>query len=341
MTLYLKYPPIEYKRHVFRLCDALSFMCRRSLMNRLHMKAAALICLLFSIQTHLYADYLEVTLLGTGTPRPNIERFGAATLVQAGGHNFLFDAGRGTTIRLQQAGLTPNMIDKVFLTHLHSDHISGLDDLWITGWVWQRKGMLNVVGPRGTHQLIAGLREAYASDIAYRTENVQLDSELANINGQEVLEDVVFQQDSVTIRSFLVEHAPVKPALGYRIEFGDRVVVISGDTTYSENLIKHAQDADVLIHEITAALPSMLERNQRLEKIVAYHTTPQQMVQVLNKTKPRLAILYHVLLFGVPEQKVLDTINTNYSGDVIMGYDLMQLGVGDSIRIKRLNQINK
>lgn len=299
-----------------------------------------ILCCLFITQVS-YADYLEVTLLGTGTPRPSIERFGAATLVQAGGHNFLFDVGRGATIRLQQAGLTPNMIDKVFLTHLHSDHVSGLDDLWITGWVWQRRGVLKVTGPEGTHELVDGLKSAYQSDITYRSENAGLDPDLTKINSYEILEAVVFQQDGVTIRSFLVDHAPVKPALGYRIEFGDRVVVISGDTTYSENLIKHAQGADILIHEITAAQPTMLERNKRLQKIVAYHTNPQQMTEILNKTKPRLAVLYHVLLFGVAEQTVVEKINSKYSGDVVMGYDLMQLGVGDSIRINSLNQVTE
>jgi len=287
-----------------------------------------------------YADYLEVTLLGTGTPRPSVERFGSATLVSAGGQYFLFDAGRGVTIRLQQAGITPNQIDKVFLTHLHSDHISGLDDLWITGWVWQREQLLGVSGPTGTHQLIAGLRDAYAADISYRIENVDLDDGRAKIESVEIEPGVVYQQDGVTIHAFLVDHAPVKPAYGYRVEFGDRVVVISGDTSYSENLIKHAQQADLLIHEITAADPSLLKRNKRLTSVVAYHTNPDQMAEVLNKTKPRLALLNHVLLFAVTENQVLDKIKQQYSGDVAMGYDLMKIGVGNKIDIQRINVEN-
>lgn len=290
-----------------------------------------LVCLFW--QNTLFADFVEVILLGTGTPRPSIERFGSATLVKAGGHNFLFDVGRGATIRLKQAGLTPNMIDKVFLTHLHSDHISGLDDLWITGWVWQRQGLLNVSGPKGTNNLVESIRQAYAADISYRVINAKLSRDLAKIDSHEVGEEIVFQQDGVTIRAFLVDHAPVKPALGYRIEFGDRVIVISGDTTYSENLIKHSQDVDLLIHEITAASQALLERNKRLASVVAYHTNPQQMSRVLNKTLPRLAVLNHVLLFGVSEQQVIDQIKNDYSGKVEMGYDLMNIGVGDTIRI--------
>ncbi len=284
-----------------------------------------------------YADYLEVTLLGTGTPRPSIERFGSATLVNAGGQYFLFDAGRGATIRLQQVGVTPNQVDKVFLTHLHSDHISGIDDLWITGWVWQRQQLLSVSGPKGTHQLVEGLRDAYAADISYRVANVKLEDSRAKIESVEIEEGIVYQQDGVTIHAFLVEHAPVKPAFGYRLEFGDRAIVMSGDTTYSENLIKHAQNADLLIHEITAAAASLIERNKRLASVVAYHTNPSQMAAVLNKTKPRATILNHVLLFGVPEDQVIDEIKQQYSGDVTMGYDLMKIGVGSSIELQRIN----
>ncbi len=282
------------------------------------------------------ADYMEVTLLGTGTPRPSIERFGSATLVNAGGQYFLFDVGRGATIRLQQAGITPNQIDKVFLTHLHSDHISGLDDLWITGWVWQRQELLKVHGPLGTDQLVEGMRDAYAADISYRVANVGLDDS-AKIKSVEIKPGVVYEKENVKISAFLVEHKPVKPAYGYRIEFGDRAVVISGDTTYSENLIKHTQQADLLIHEITAASPALLKQNKRLSSVVAYHTNPNQMSEVLNKTKPNMTVLNHVLLFGVPENQVITKIKQQYSGEVVMGYDLMKISVGNSIDIQRIN----
>ena len=286
--------------------------------------------------SNLFADYAEVILLGTGTPRPNIERFGSATLVNVGGEKLLFDVGRGATIRLHQAGVTPNQIDKVFLTHLHSDHISGLDDLWITGWVWQRQQNLTVYGPTGVHSLVGNLRKAYAADISYRVSNADLNDEKAKIESIEICEGLIYESGKIKVQAFMVDHKPVSPALGYRIEFGDRVIVISGDTTYSDNLIKHAQDADVLIHEITAAEESLLKRNKRLQNIVAYHTNPKQMSLILEKTNPRTSILNHVLLFGVSEQSVINAINENYSGKVLMGYDLMKIGVGDVIDIQKI-----
>jgi len=99
------------------------------------------------------ASYIEITLLGTGGPPPNIERFGPSTVIETQGRYFVFDVGRGSTIRLQQAGIPLDKIEQVFLTHLHSDHITGLADLWLTSWIWQRQNKMNVFGPDGTKNL--------------------------------------------------------------------------------------------------------------------------------------------------------------------------------------------
>ena len=291
---------------------------------------------LLFVQSAVHAEYAEVILLGTGTPRPSIERFGSATLVNAGGKYFLFDAGRGVTIRLQQAGITPDQIQHVFLTHLHSDHISGLDDLWITGWIWQRQEPIQVSGPAGTDNLVQSLRQAYAADISYRTDNTTLGDEQSRIESTEVEEGVIFDEQGVKVTAFLVDHKPVTPAFGYRIDFGDRSIVISGDTTYSENLIRHAHNVDLLIHEIADARQDLLEKNKRLQSILAYHTTPTQMINVLKKTQPRMAVLNHVLLFGVAPDEVLAEIAAGYKGRVEIGYDLMKINIGSKITTQSL-----
>lgn len=298
------------------------------------MKKAIFICCFLLFSGNIHAEFIEVILLGTGTPVPSHERFGPSTLVKAGGLNLLFDAGRGTTIRLQQAGLTADQIEHVFLTHLHSDHISGLDDVWITGWIWQRTNPLHVWGPAGTSAFMANVHAAYVADISYRNENVGLDKNKGNAVTTDINEGIIFEQNGVTVKAFLVDHAPVKPAYGYRIEFGDRVVVISGDTTYSENLVKHSKNVDLLIHEITAAPKKLLKRNKRLQKVVAYHTTPDQLLEVLSATNPRMTVLYHVLLFGVTEEQVMAEIVDQYSGEVKMGVDLMKINLGNSINIQ-------
>lgn len=282
------------------------------------------------------ATYLEIALLGTGTPIPDVKRFGPATVVEANGRYFIFDTGRGVTMRLQQAGIPLNKIEQVFLTHLHSDHVSGLADLWLTGWIWQRENNLTVYGPIGVKQLTTHTQKAHEADIKYRSEHASLRLDTVTIKNKEITGDgVIYEANGVRVIAFSVDHGPVKPAYGYRLEYGDRSIVISGDTRYSENLIKHAQNADVIIHEIAAAKPALLNQYPGLKNIMAYHTNPEQLVKVLQNTKPRLALLTHVLLYGVSEAQVLDRIRQGYSGNLHMSKDLLTIGVGDTIRINQ------
>ncbi|MFK8068495.1 MAG: MBL fold metallo-hydrolase [Gammaproteobacteria bacterium] len=298
------------------------------------------ICLLFSTSI-VKAEYLEVTLLGTGTPRPDIDRFGPATVVEVKGRYFVFDAGRGITIRLMQAGIPLSQIEHVFITHLHSDHITGLSDLWLTGWIWQRGWELNLYGPCGLAHYAKNIESAYEADIDYRSKNTQLESNAAKLNVKEISQDgIIYDHEGVKVTAFSVEHGVVDPAYGYRLDANGRSVVISGDTTYSENLIKHSQDVDLLIHEIAAADQSLLKQNDRLKKVMSYHTTPAQSAEIFNQTKPRAAIFTHVLLFGVEEAAVLNEVGELYKGPVYMGEDLLQIGVGDEISIRRFESSN-
>ncbi len=287
---------------------------------------------LLSVANTAYASYLEVTLLGTGTPQPNIARFGSATLVEANGHYFLFDSGRGTTIRLKQAGVPLSQINQVFLTHLHSDHVSGLSDLVLTTWIWQREKPITITGPKGTNSLSYHIEQAYQADIAYRTTNTQLDEKKAAINSIEIKQDgIIYNDHGIKITAFLVNHYPVEPAYGYKIESGNQSVVISGDTSYSENLILNAQGADLIIHEIADAKQELLAGNPRLKKVMAYHTTPEQAARVFRQTQPKAAVYNHVLLFGISEQQVMNKTRALYSGTVEMGRDLMKIGVGEQV----------
>jgi len=298
------------------------------MLNRLFLFSSFIIILL----QPAYAGYMEVTLLGTGTPRPSIDRFGPATVVEVKNRYFVFDSGRGVTIRLEQANIPLNKIEHVFLTHLHSDHVSGLSDLWLTGWIWQRQTALELTGPTGTISLAHHLQKAFEADYGFRHNNTGLSQQSYNINATELdCDTVVYDQDGIKITAFLVNHMPVSPAFGYKVEYGEESVVISGDTSYSDNLIKYAKDADLLIHEICAASPRLLEQNQRLQKVVAYHTTPVQLTEILNKSKPKATALNHVLLFGVRESDVVEKLKSGYSGNVRIGEDLMKIRIGNDV----------
>jgi len=283
------------------------------------------------------ADYAEVILLGTGTPRPSIERFGSATLVLVGDQRLLFDAGNGVSIRLSQAGISADQIDHIFLTHLHSDHISGVDDLWLTARIWQRQKPLPISGPEGTERFARHLMQAYERDIHFRSNNKAQSIEQALLQATDFAEGLVFEHENIRVIAFEVDHSPVAPAFGYRIEYGQRVIVLSGDTTYSDNLILHARDADLLVHEIAAASKRLQDRNPRLKRVLAYHTQSQQMAQILQQTKPRLAVLNHVLLFAINTEQVLREISDQYAGRVAMGHDLMRIRVGEKINLSSMD----
>jgi ribonuclease Z len=281
------------------------------------------------------AEYLEITLLGTGTPKPDVQRFGPSTVIEAGGHFFLFDVGRGASIRLQQSDIPIQKINHVFLTHLHSDHLGGFSDLWLTSWIWQRQQPLQVYGPEGTSKFAEYSYKAHIQDINFRAENTGLSKQAVELDAKEIVDnEVVYDQDGVRVIAFLVDHKVVTPAFGYRLEYGNRTVVISGDTTYSQNLIKHAQGVDVLIHEIAMTDQNLLDQNIKLQKVMSYHTTPMQAAQVFGETKPRLAVYNHVLLFGVEEGEVMQRTHKKYHGDVVMGRDLMKIKVGDKIVVQ-------
>ena len=209
---------------------------------------------LFLLASAGWGQAIKVTLLGTGTPRPMIERFGASILVQAGKENLLFDAGRGCTIRLWQLGVPLKDVNRLFLTHLHSDHTVGIPDLWLTGWIFDRAEPLEVWGPKGTGQMMAGLRQAYAYDVKVRS-NFGNSRVGAEIRAHDIHEGVVYEANGVKVTAFLVDHGNVKPAFGYRVDYGGHSVVLSGDTRPSENLVKHAQGVDVLVHEVYAVTP--------------------------------------------------------------------------------------
>ena len=280
----------------------------------------------------------RVTLLGTGAPPPRLDRFGPSTLVEAGGKKFIFDAGRGAMQRLHQLGTPFGDIDGMFLTHHHSDHVVGFPDLWLTGWIgrpWGRRSVpLEVWGPEGTRQMMEHLPQAFAVDIRVRRRNYP--PEGVTLVAHEIREGVVLNADGIEISAFEVDHGGEElPAFGYRIDYGGRSVVLSGDTTFNENLIRHAEGADVLVHEVTAAGGSMAENAQQLKRIAANHTTPEQAAEVFSRVKPRLAVYNHLLLFGnAKPEDLIPATKKKYAGPVIVGEDLLQIEIGEEVRAK-------
>jgi ribonuclease Z len=288
----------------------------------------------------------RVTLLGTGVPTPRADRFGPSTLIEAGSRKLLIDAGRGTTIRLNQIGVPMGEIDALLLTHYHSDHTSGIPDLWLTGWLQshfaRRTTPFHVIGPTGAQTLMSGLEMAYRRDIEIRIADEQLPPEGVAVIVDEFDQDgVVFDQGGVRVLAFEVDHgAAITPAYGYRVEYDGRVAVISGDTRYNENVIRYGEGADLLIHEVAIARPELMSV-PFIQRIMAHHTTAREAGMVFSRTRPKLAAFTHLVFLAsetVPPASIADLIDEtrqSYSGPLEVGEDLMSFLVEGEISVQR------
>jgi ribonuclease Z len=279
---------------------------------------------------------IRVTFLGTGSPPPGRVRMGPSTLIEAGSHALLFDIGRGVSTSIGSYGMSPGAVTAVFITHLHPDHVVGLPDLWLTGHHRQgafgrRAGRLNVWGPHGTQRMLSGLEEAYegvASGWSLARENIRFE-------GHEFAGDgVVFEEADLRVTAFQVPHSSdAVDAYGYRVDYRGRSVVVSGDTGVSENLVRHATGADVLIHEVFLVAEDSGMDTAFVERLKISHTVPDAAGEVFSRVQPRLAVAYHLSqdLEDIPE--LVRGVRGTFQGRFLVAEDLTSLEVGDSIRV--------
>jgi ribonuclease Z len=269
------------------------------------------------------SDHIKVTLLGTGTPFPSAERYGTAILVEAGGKKLLFDAGRGVVIRLAEEGVKPSEIDSLFLTHLHSDHVVGLPDLWLTGWFLGRKAPLEVLGPARTRQLADHLIQAFSGDIAAREAPPEnLPHRGAEIEAKDIQQGVVYDHGGVKVTAFLVDHFNVKPAFGYRVDYRGHSVAISGDTRFSENLIHFAKGVDCLLH--AAWMPNSKNTTPPALRSLA---SAEDAGRVFEAARPRLAVVYHYK----DADGIAEAVKTEYKGPLVIARDLTVIDIGTEV----------
>ena len=289
-------------------------------------------------------DGLHLGLCGSGSPFPDEQRAGPCTAVVAGQRLFIFDVGSGSARNIGKLGFVHGRIEAVFLTHFHSDHLDGLGELMLQRWVsTSNSAPLPVHGPPGVEQVVAGLRQAYAQDQQYRVAHHGEATLPAGGAGGlarpfqigQAGRVVVLKDADLEIAAFSVDHAPIHPAVGYRISYKGRSVVISGDTKQSAAVLREAQGVDLLVHEaLSVPMLAVLEDGagragrpklqQIFNDIQNYHATPEQAAETARDAKVGFLLLNHIVpalpLPGM-EQVFVGTARAIFSGPVRVGAD--------------------
>lgn len=264
----------------------------------------------------------RVFVIGSGTPIPDPDRGGPATAVVIDGRALLFDAGPGVLRGLAAAGVAPDEVEHVFLTHLHSDHTLGLDEMILGAWTAGRDRQLHVHGPPGVASMVEHLEAAFTEDRVLRVEGLENgDPAGAGVEVSEVVEGGVWRDGEVTVTAFEVDHGSWEHALGYRVEGPDRVVVISGDTAPSEAVVRACDGCDVLVHEAYSTAGWRARPEGFRAYHAAFHTSGEQLGRLAARARPRRLVLTHLLFFGQSPAQVLGEVRAGFEGDVVIGED--------------------
>ena len=288
------------------------------------------------------ADVLKVTLLGTGTPTPRLSAFSASTLVEAGKQKLLFDLGRGSTMRLFQKRIPLGSINAHFITHMHSDHVVGLPDMWLSGWIatpWaSRKTPMVLFGPRGTVSMTENLTKAFAEDIRIRIDDEHLPPEGVTFAAKDVEAGLVYEKDGVKVTAIDVNHGDkIKPSFGYVIEYDGKKVVLSGDTKYDERIAAAAKGADLLIHEVCIIQPDLAKSFPSYREIEDHHTSPEDAGKIFTLAGARLSVYSHIVFAtqppqpDVPDADLIARTRTTYAGPLVVGRDLYSFSIDNGV----------
>lgn len=284
-------------------------------MNKLIGAAFALVAVIFAatgmsqLAIAQEFDGLKITLCGTSSPIPAPGRAQACVAVETPEHLYIVDAGSGSAATANLSGVPMDKLRGILITHFHSDHISDIGDFNLNSWVAGRPEPLQIIGPTGVERIVDGFNMAYELDRGYRVAHhgaELLNPELGTLQSKTIAEGVIVDQDGLRITAFEVSHPPIEPAFGYRLDYGGRSVVISGDSLVTDKIVEISNGADVVLHDAMslqlvrgAAGMARTTGNTRLATVMQdiqdYHATTEDLNRLSSEAEIGQLALYHLV----------------------------------------------
>ena len=280
---------------------------------------------------------MKITLLGTGSPLPDPNRAGPCTLVQAADQNVMVDCGRGALMRLMAAGVVPPAVNTVLITHLHSDHITDLNDLVTSRWVMSPVNVpLTVYGPLGTRAMIDAMLKMLELDQQYRHDHH--DDLRANgpltVNVHELEPGTRFSIGAIAVSVHETDHRPVRPSIGFRLEHDGKVAALAGDTIPCAGVDEMCRNADAYVQtvirdDMVKFVADLVPTGERFRDILDYHSTVEQAAQTAARTGVKNLVLTHYVPALQPGQEDdwRSRAAAHFAGNIVLGPDLTSIEI--------------
>lgn len=256
---------------------------------------------------------MELTILGSGTYQPELDRHASSYLIKTGQQNLVFDFGRGVLDQLMKAGINYYDIDYIFISHMHADHCSELSPFLHIALAEPEKGKfrqkdITIYGPKGLKKTVKNILEAFG---------LQKSRPRYKVNIIELGDNDFVKNKNWLIKTYTTKHFPTIASLAYRLEVERKIIAYSGDTERCLGLEKACQSADLAI----------VEACWHKIKPLAGHLSAEKTAEIAKKAKVKKLILTHISPYYMKEYNIKELAQKYYKGPIIIAKDLMKIKI--------------